>query len=59
MECKWTKTKHADTTYYKTVCGNTFVFNNGGPTDNMFKYCPYCGGKITTEKASNAPDNPR
>ena len=27
-----------------------FVFNNGGPVENGFGYCPYCGRTIKEQK---------
>jgi hypothetical protein len=34
---------------FNTSCGHSFVFNDGGPTENGFEYCPYCGGALTEE----------
>ena len=45
--CKWTV--DGDGVWY-TECGNAFVFDTGGPTDNKFKVCPYCGGALLEEK---------
>ena len=28
-------------------CDNGFVFNDAGPHENQFKFCPYCGKEIT------------
>jgi len=33
---------------YETSCGNSFTFNDGGPTENDFEFCPYCGMAIKT-----------
>lgn len=27
-------------------CGDGFVFEEGGPTENNMHYCPYCGARI-------------
>lgn len=27
-------------------CGHAFVFNEGGPVENDFKFCPYCGDPL-------------
>jgi len=32
---------------FNTSCDNTFEFMNEGIKENHFKFCPYCGGKIT------------
>lgn len=45
--CKWTV--DGDGVWY-TECGDAFVFDSGGPTDNKFKVCPYCGGALMEEK---------
>ncbi len=46
--CKWHKNGYhwEDHGYWETNCDNIFQFNNGGPKDNHFKFCPYCGGLI-------------
>lgn len=31
---------------YATSCNNYFQFNDGGPTENGFKFCPYCGKEL-------------
>lgn len=36
-----------DEEVYWTSCNNTFVFTEGGPADNDFEYCPYCGAPLT------------
>jgi len=32
--------------YWDTGCGRAFEFNDGTPTDNDFRYCPYCGKEL-------------
>lgn len=32
--------------YYETACGRAFCFTDGGPVENGFESCPYCGFKI-------------
>lgn len=39
-KCEWIDS-HEDG--WTTDCGNAFVFNDEGPTENGFKFCPYCG----------------
>jgi hypothetical protein len=29
--------------FWETQCGNAFEFIDGGPQDNNFAFCPYCG----------------
>jgi hypothetical protein len=31
---------------WKTSCGNTHTFEEGGVVDNLYRFCPYCGGDI-------------
>lgn len=31
---------------YYTECGNAHIFAYGNPTENDYKFCPYCGKKI-------------
>ena len=51
-ECEW---KHSagyeentwnDSDVWFTACDNAFEFNEGGPKENHFKYCCYCGGEL-------------
>jgi hypothetical protein len=32
--------------YYSTACGEASCFTDGGPVENSFKFCPYCGQTI-------------
>ena len=43
--CHWTPPKDDDEPW-STSCDNLFQFFDGGPTDNSFKFCPYCGGTL-------------
>jgi hypothetical protein len=29
--------------FWGTSCGSAFEFNEGGPDENGFTFCPYCG----------------
>jgi len=29
--------------YWETECGHTHVFIDGGPDENEYRFCPYCG----------------
>ena len=42
-ECKWLL---EEDTCWESQCGQSFIFNDKGPVQNGFKYCPYCGGKM-------------
>lgn len=42
--CNWTEDLQPDgDVAWETECDNLFVFTAGGPTENGFNYCPYCG----------------
>lgn len=38
--CRWITD---DDGTWHTNCEQAFVFTDGGPGDNGFRYCPYCG----------------
>ena len=42
-QCNWTD-EGGDC--WETDCGHGFQFNDGGPADNSFTHCPFCGGKL-------------
>jgi hypothetical protein len=44
-QCLW-ELQDDDTDGWRTSCENTFVFNEGDPHNNGFKFCPYCGGQL-------------
>lgn len=46
QKCAWTLSDEFEP-QYETTCGNAFEFNSDGPSENSFKYCPYCGKLIT------------
>ena len=52
--CKWKqdglKINHD---YWETDCNNLHQFNNGGPTQNHFEFCPYCGKSIEKVEDEN------
>ena len=41
---------------WETSCGHAFEFNDGGPTDNAFLFCPYCGKQIKQLVYEEEPD---
>lgn len=40
-----------------TGCGHAWQFEDGGPTENGTKWCPYCGGRLS--EAPNVAIEPR
>jgi hypothetical protein len=43
QQCTWTED---DDGPWDVECGNRFEFNEGGPPENGFDFCPYCGKKL-------------
>ena len=48
IACHWRDSRNPEDTIWETGCGELFVFEADGPAENGFKYCPYCGGPLTT-----------
>lgn len=46
--CHWKE--DSDGFCYETGCGNAHVFIDGGPKENNYKYCPYCGGRLVLDE---------
>ena len=42
LTCTWTQDDE-DSYWAAACCDHLFVFNDGGPVENGFRYCPYCG----------------
>lgn len=44
---KWVEKDNGMDTYYDcSVCGESFVFIDGDPIDNLYHHCPNCGAKM-------------
>ena len=41
--CAWIEN---DDGAWETKCNELFEFNEGGPTENGFEFCPYCGKNL-------------
>ena len=41
--CEWREDEDGN---WGTGCDNIFVFIDGGPPENGFYFCPYCGEKL-------------
>jgi len=41
--CAWKEDKDG---VWDTECKESFVFNEGGPPENGFMFCPYCSKKM-------------
>lgn len=47
--CQW---KEDGDGIWNTGCGHLFEFTEDGPTENNFRFCYYCGGKISIADAA-------
>jgi len=43
--CIWEEDEDGN---WDSECGDSFVFVAGGPEENNFTFCPYCGRCITS-----------
>lgn len=48
--CKWTLADDPDCDAWDTDCGQLFVLNEGGPTENLMRFCCYCGKPLVEVK---------
>ena len=47
--CHW-RPEDEDCQIFETDCLNSFMFNDGGPVENGFRFCPYCGNKLIEDE---------
>ena len=45
--CTWANDSDG---FFATTCGRAFDFCDGGPDENRFSYCPFCGRSIVVAK---------
>lgn len=45
--CEW---KYDNDGYWHTECSNAYFFELGGPADNHYRFCPYCGMEIVVSE---------
>ena len=56
--CTWTSQDDPDyDEVWETQCGHSFQFNDGGPAENHFGWCGYCGGKLVTFRTPPTPED--
>lgn len=46
-KCKWSEDGDG---VWDTSCGERFEFVDGGPPENGFEFCPYCGKKLKVRR---------
>ena len=44
--CDWSDDEDGN---WSTDCGQMFWFDTGGPKENGFRFCPYCGASLRAE----------
>lgn len=55
--CAWMEVADSGWNYWETGCDEAFIFYEGTPTSNKYRYCPYCGRPIQqTEIRTEEPD---
>jgi hypothetical protein len=47
MICIWSEQFDGN---YETGCGFSFIFNDGHPKENGFRFCPYCGNALEEKR---------
>lgn len=48
--CEWTEDDDGN---WETSCKNMHVFFDAGPTQNGYKFCPYCGKDLVAKELSD------
>lgn len=52
-ECLWAYDEWHDG--WETGCGEAFCITDGKPTDNLMRFCPYCG-RVLREAAPQSQE---
>lgn len=53
--CQWAIDDVGGDSVYETRCGHSFEFTSGGPIENGFQFCGYCGGRLVGARTSSEP----
>ena len=53
-ECEWREDVSEYGNVWETACGQTYIFEDGAPSDNGAKFCSYCG-RVLREKRDIEP----
>ena len=54
--CIWNEDNYE---YFSSGCGEAFRFDDGGPIDNGFKFCPYCGSPLKEKPIDDESEQAR
>lgn len=52
--CLWEEHHLGD--FWSGACGASWIFTNGGPTDNQMTYCPQCGRRVVLPESQENDD---
>lgn len=55
--CDWNYVDAWYAEYWKTSCGNEHQFVDGGPKENSYIFCPYCGKRIKENSNESVVDH--
>jgi len=56
--CLWSTAYGDENDMWESSCGIAFVFNDGGPEDNSFRFCHGCGKRIEVASDQAIPPTP-
>jgi rRNA maturation endonuclease Nob1 len=48
VQCLWVFEGDGRDDQWNATCGTAFIFGHGGPEQNSFHFCPFCGGALIT-----------
>ena len=49
-KCTWTNDTDGDAPVFSCSCGQCITFNDDGPKENEYRFCPFCGREIELEE---------
>ena len=51
--CTWKYEENWDYSTWESDCGEAWVFEEGGPSENRMNYCPFCGKGLVEKRVPN------
>lgn len=52
QHCYWSQDDYGGCSLWETSCGHAFEFNDGGPSENGFAFCGYCGKPLIEQRTT-------